>query len=121
MNRPMTPPDGELAARILAAVPYRERFPAGRLKPPVGIIPGDVRSLAELHGFLAPDERSLPGVNLEKLVRWVELTIGDRELAQCLAEAVAAAGSYVDGCLSVHQLVGQRLEQAREASSPWIG
>jgi hypothetical protein len=101
-------------------VPYRDRFPAGRLKPPVGIMPGDVRSLPELHGFLTPDERTLPGVNLGKLAAWVERVIGDRELAERLAEDVAAAGTYVEGCLRVRERVGQRLEQAREVTQPWI-
>jgi hypothetical protein len=120
MNRSMTPPNEELARRILSPVPYRDRFPAGRLKPPVGIMPGDVRSLPELHGFLAPDERTLPGVNLGKLPAWVERAIGDRELAERLAEDVATAGTYVEGCLRVRELVGQRIEQAREAAQPWI-
>ena len=55
--------------------------PAGRLLPPVGIIPGHVRSLHELHLLLAPDERSLPGINLTALADWVGRVIGDEALA----------------------------------------
>ena len=120
MIRPMKHLDPELALRILAPVPYRDRFPAGRLRPPVGITPGDVRSLPELHGFLAPEDGSLPGINLARLPAWVDRAIGDRELSDRVAEAVRSAGSYVEGCLRVYDLVGQRLEQAREAARPRV-
>ena len=45
------------------------------------MLPGDVRSLRELHLLLTPDVRSLPGVNLDALADWVEEVIGDSELA----------------------------------------
>lgn len=120
MSRRMTPPDQELARRILAAVPYRDRFPAGRLRPPIGIMPGDVRSLPELHGFLVPDAGSLPGINLARLPGWVDRVIGDPVLAIRISEAVRDAESYVGGCMRVHELLGLRLEQAREAARPTV-
>jgi len=116
MSRPMTPPDQELARRLLAPVPYRDRFPAGRLRPPIGIMPGDVRGLPELHRFLAPDDGSLPGINLAGLPEWVDRVTGDRMLATRISEAVRDAGSYVEGCLRVYELLGERLEQARDAT-----
>ena len=106
-------PSESLSRRILKAVPYKERFPAGRLKPPVGIIGGDVRSLAELYLFLAPDESSLPGINLERLPDWIERNMGDTELAEAITSVVAAQNPFVESCQKVYEIVGCRLEQAR--------
>jgi hypothetical protein len=113
MNHPMMPPGKELSRRLLVRVPYGDRLPAGRLLPPVGIIPGHVRSLQELHLLLAPDVRSLPGINLNALAGWLEGIIGDGELAEAVRVATRTAGSYAEGCLRVYELLGQRLEQAR--------
>ena len=121
MSHRMTPPDKELSQRLLGSVPYSDRFPAGCLLPHLGIIPGDVRSLRELHLALAPDERSLPGMNLNALVNWVERVIGDRELADVLRKMTDNTASYVEGCLKVYELVGLRLEQAREVVGLEIG
>lgn len=120
MKATLSPPTAALARRILSPVPYRDRFPAGRLRPPIGITPGDVRSLQELHGFLAPDDRSLPGVNLARLPEWVERAIGDRELAEHLSAAIQGSANYVEGCLLVYDLLGLRLEQAGEACRPSV-
>jgi len=106
-------PGESLSRRILSPVPYKERFPAGRLKPPVGVIPGDVRSLPELHLYLEPDEASLPGIRLEALSAWIEKCIGDKDLAESIRTIVAARNNYVDGCLKVHKILGYRLDQAR--------
>jgi hypothetical protein len=102
-----------LSRKILSPVPFKERFPAGRLKPPVGILPGDVRSLPELHLFLAPDDASLPGINLKALAEWIEVSIGDKELAQAVRVIVDTAVNYVEDCLRVYEAVGVRLDQAR--------
>jgi hypothetical protein len=106
-------PSESLSRKILSPVPFKERFPAGRLKPPVGIIGGDVRSLAELHLFLEPDEATLPGLDLQSLPDWISRSIGDRELAESVRAAVVAQNNYVEGCQRVHEVVGRRLNQAR--------
>ena len=113
MNHDMTPPDVELARRLLASVPYAHRLPAGRLRPPVGIIPGDLRSLEEVYHHLAPDDRSLPGVNLTALSEWIDRAVGDSELAEAIRTVTGEGVSYVEGCLKVYELVGIRLAQAR--------
>lgn len=113
MTHHLKPPSESLSRMILRPVPYKDRFPAGRLKPPVGVIPGDVRSLPELHLYLEPDEASLPGIRLEALPAWIDKSIGDTDLAESIRTVVAAQKNYVDGCLKVHELLGQRLDQAR--------
>jgi hypothetical protein len=112
----MTPPGKELSLRLLDRVSYGDRLAAGRLLPPVGIIPGHVRSLHELHLLLAPDVRSLPGINLSALADWLERILGDEELAHAVRVAARTAGSYAEGCLSVYELVGLRMKQAREVA-----
>ena len=112
MSHPMTTPGKELSLRLLDRVSYGDRLAAGRLLPPVGIIPGHVRSLRELYLLLAPDVGSLPGINLSALGDWIEGIIGDGELARAVRAATRNAGSYAEGCLMVYELVGLRLEQA---------
>ena len=116
MSQHVPPPSEALSRRLLRTVPYKDRLAAGRLMPPVGMLREDVCSLRELHLLLAPDVRSLPGLNLRVLADWVERVIGDRELADALRKATQNAGSYVDGCLKVYELVGLRLKQAREVA-----
>jgi hypothetical protein len=107
------PPDKELAQRIMGVVSYKDRLPAGRLRPPVGMLQGNVRSLREVYLFLAPDTQSLPGINLTALADWTERTIGDIKLAHDIREVIQNAGSYVESCIKIYSLVEQRLEQAQ--------
>jgi hypothetical protein len=115
MSSRLSPPDEDLAKRILASVPYKDRFPAGRLSPRLGITRGSVRGLPELHMYLTPDTRTLAGINLDRLADWIEQVIMDREFAEEVRSATRTAGSYVDGCMKVYEIVGIRLDQAREA------
>jgi hypothetical protein len=80
----------------------------------MGITRGSVRGLPELHIYLTPDARTLPGINLDRLADWIEQVIRDPELAGAVRAAPRAAGSHVDGCLKVHELVGLRLDQAKD-------
>lgn len=114
MSDHFSEPSESLSRKILSPVPFKERMPAGRLKPPVGILAGDVRSLPELHQFLAPDVASLPGINLKALPQWIEVSIGDKELADSVQAIVNAQDHYVEGCLKVYEVVGYRLDQARK-------
>ena len=114
MNDSMSQPSVALSRKILGPVPFKARFPAGRLKPPVGILPGDVRSLPELHLFLEPDDASLPGVNLKALPEWIEASIGDKELAASVQTIVDQSVNYVEDCMRVCKVVGVRLDQARK-------
>jgi hypothetical protein len=85
--------------------------------PSVGMLRGDVRSLRELHLLLTPDVRSLPGINLKALAEWVRRVLGDEDFALIVEQVTDGAGSYAEACVSLYELVGQRLEQAREVLS----
>jgi hypothetical protein len=111
------PPEPALAARLLQRVAFRDRLPAGRFRPPVGIIPGDIRSLSSLFLHLAPQPNSLPGVSLTRLPHWVRNVLGDAALAEAIRAAVEASPSHVDGCLRIYELVAVRLAQAEEVAS----
>ena len=110
-------PDAALAGRLLQRVAFRDRLPAGRFRPPVGIIPGDIRSLSSLFLHLAPQPNSLPGVNLTRLQGWVRDVLGDGALADAIREAVEASQSHVEGCLRVYELVALRLAQAEDIAA----
>jgi len=109
----LSQPSESLSRKILGPVAYNERLLAGRLKPRVGILSSDVRSLPELYLFLAPDGASLPGINLKALPEWIEASIGDEELADTIEGIVNEPVNYVEDCLKVYEVVGYRLEQAR--------
>lgn len=114
MSGPLSLPSEDLARKILGRVPYKNRLPAGRLMPPVGIIAGDVRSLPELHLLLVPDVRSLPGINVKALPEWIGGVIGDGDLADSVQTIVQASLCYVETCVKIYEVVGHRLDQARE-------
>jgi hypothetical protein len=113
----LEPPDAALAARLLQRVSFRDRLPAGRFRPPVGLIPGDIRSLSSLFLHLAPQPSSLPGVSLTRLPDWVRDVLGDGALADAIGGAVEASQSHVDGCLRVYELVALRLAQAEDVAA----
>lgn len=80
----------------------------------MGIVPGNVRSLQELHQFLTPDIASLPGLNLKRLPEWIESRIGDRELAAEVRRIVSNSVSYVDECKQIYEVLCYRLNQVRQ-------
>jgi hypothetical protein len=107
------PIDVETARRVLALVPHARRFPVGQFRPPSGVIPGFVRSFAELEFVLMPQKDSLPGVHMERLADWIENDVGDPVGAAEVREAAAAAPSYVGACMAVYERVRDRVASAR--------
>ena len=111
----LPPPDLALARRLLEPVAWDDRLTVGRLRPPVGLLPSEVRGLCDLELFLAPDEEWLPGVDQAAMAAWVERSFGDAPLAAALRAACAAAPNYVEGCIRSYLLVRDRAAQARAA------
>ncbi|HSP91029.1 MAG TPA: hypothetical protein VLN08_08985 [Vicinamibacterales bacterium] len=105
--------DVETARRILGRVSYGQRFPIGRLVPPVGLLASSVRGLEELALALRPEPRSLAGANLARLADWIEQDVGDPACAADVRLAADAAPSYVEACQAIHQRVAERVEAAR--------
>jgi hypothetical protein len=107
--------DADTARRVLGRVTYEQRFPVGRLVPPVGLLASSVRGLEELALALRPEPQSLAGVNLERLADWIEREVGDPECAAEVRLAHRAAPSYVEACMAVHQRIDERVRLARAA------
>ena len=105
------------AARLLAVVPWADRLRAGRMKPPIGLIRNDVRSLQELALLLAPAPSTLPGLDFESAAAWVERVVGDQDLAREIRREAARDASYVDRCQGLHAVVTRRVAQIREAAA----
>ena len=105
------------ATRMLAVVPWADRLRAGRMKPPIGLIRNDVRSLQELELLLEPAPSTLPGLDFASAAAWVEGVVGDAALAAAMREEAARDASYVDRCQRLHALVKPRVAQIREAAA----
>jgi hypothetical protein len=105
--------DVDTARKVLGRVTHAQRFPIGRLVPPVGLLSSSVRGLEELLLALRPEPRSLAGANLERLADWIERDVGDPACAAEVRLAVDQAPSYVDACLAVHDLIAERVRVAR--------
>lgn len=113
MSTSETPLSPEVALALLTRVAHVDRLPAGRLQPPVGLLPGAVRSAVELQMLLTPESRGIAAVNLEDLVTWIRSVIGDVSLATRLERAFAASACYADSCQEAWRLLGERLDEAR--------
>lgn len=118
--------DAETARRVLDRVSHGQRFPIGRLVPPVGLLASSVRGLEELALALRPEPRSLAGVNLARLADWVERDVGDPACAAAIRLVAGEAPSYVEACRTIHQRIAERVEAARavlgeDSDSPRAG
>jgi hypothetical protein len=102
---------------MLAVVPWADRLRAGRMKPPIGLVRNDVRSLQELELLLEPTPSTLPGLDFAAAAAWVETVIGDAALAAAIREEAARDASYVQRCLGLHAIVRHRVSQVREAAA----
>lgn len=117
MNETLPAPSPAEAVRMLAVVPWADRLRAGRMKPPIGLIRNDVRSLQELELLLEPAPSTLPGLDFASAAAWVETVIGDAALAAAMRDEAARDASYVDRCRGLHALVQPRVAQIREAAA----
>lgn len=107
------PMDADTARRVLGRVSHAQRFPVGRLVPPVGLLASSVRSLEELTLALRPEPRSLAGADLGRLADWIEREVGDPAGAADVRLVAAAAPSYVEACQAIHQRLAERVGAAR--------
>lgn len=117
MSATLPAPSPADAARMLAVVPWADRLRAGRMKPPLGLIRNDVRSLQELELLLEPAPSTLPGLDFASAAAWVETVIGDAALATAMRAEAARDASYVERCQHLHAIVKPRVAQVREAAA----
>lgn len=121
-------PSEELAARLLSEVEYDERLTGVNMNCLHGPSEVDLYSFATAGRFLYMDDlemlhdptsgASLGYVDPKALVRWLEGTLGDHELAEAIDGAVAGLGSYLEMVTPMRQLMAQRLAQCEAVASP---
>ena len=116
MTSDLPVPDLTLAENILSTVSYPQRLRVGKLRPPIGMLRYDVRSLRELYLHLTPDDRCLPGIDLNALVVWIRDEVKDEELSRRLLKVLEESPRYAAACVTTFDLVGYRLDQARRVA-----
>lgn len=104
----------EQAERILSKVPFHDRFIASRMVMPSGMHREYMRCMEEVHWFLCPSIRSLPGINLLSLADWIETRVGDGEKAEDVRVLARECPDQIEACKQTWELLGARLRQARE-------
>ncbi|ABV85590.1 hypothetical protein [Shewanella pealeana] len=105
----MTP---EFATQITRKLMPDEELIAAVLNRPRGIFTCNILSLAEFHYFIQGTRQSLPSVNFSLLEQWLRETIGDRFLADQIAEIEAQDVCFIDKCKLTIPVVESRLLEA---------
>jgi len=106
----------------------QEALQAGVLSPAAGTRPVRLFSLEEAERFLAAYDMdaiyavgmraSVNYVDPASLVRWIEGTLGDKELAARLQEIVATGKAYGFLVLDMKALLAERVAQCEEIFAP---
>jgi len=102
------------ARRILTPVHYDQWLAVGRMHMPSGIHRETLSSLKEIYWFLAPNSKTLPAVDFNRLADWIEMVLKDRQTAGQVRKIAADSPCYVDTCKATYDLIGSRVEEAEE-------
>ena len=106
----LSKPSRALAAKMLCEVSFENRFIGYRLREHAGVISVICYSFEEVVNLL---KDQLPHINLEGLVRWVRVVMGDEELADKIEEARKMGKSEHERTLLVRDLAETRLKQCK--------
>ena len=104
----LSEPDQALAARIFQDVTYEQRLVGYRCRARWGQIRAHIYSFKEL-ALLLRDKR--PAISLSDLEHWLRTVMGDVELADRVAETIAAAPADRERLHQVGALLDHRLAQ----------
>ena len=117
-------PSKDVATRILSEVDFDNRLIGFDMKPRAGNTPLSLYSFAEATNFLHVDgfdALTIPGaggsvgyIDLAALQNWVNTVMGDKDLAEAIAETVKENESYHDQANAVKELLAERLHQCKE-------
>jgi hypothetical protein len=110
----LSQPDPALAARILADVSYEQRLVGYRCRARWGQVRAHIYGFKEL-ALLLRDRR--PAIDLGVVERWLRTVIGDGELADRVAEVIAAAPADQERMRQVGSLLDERLAQCRQIAA----
>lgn len=116
-------PSKDIAARILAEVPFDRRLMGFRMTPRAGNTPMALYAFEEAVKFLHVDSLEdllTPGgkgsvgyIDLGALKEWVEEVMGDKDLAAAIGEVIAEDSNYHDQANTVQGLMAERLSQCK--------
>ena len=104
-------PSRELAKKVLTEVDFEHRLNGFSLKERMGAMPVALYSFQEVVSLL--NERH-PRLDFKELEEWIRRTMGDKELARQIAEAVTNGRSDQDRLFQIKQLMEERLGQCKE-------
>ena len=104
-------PSPELAQKILTEVGFEDRIKGYRMREHVGPLSLTMYSFEEVYNFLSDD---YPAVDFARLEQWFRKTFGDKELADKVAQALAESSNNQERAVKIHNLMGQRLAQAKD-------
>ena len=125
----LSPPPMELAARLLGKVNFKERLIGTRSHPGPGDTDKSLFSFEEAVNFLDAGELTgedfVNSISFNSLKKWVDETLGDKELAQAIGELTkelfvnwkAPYQKYLKSIAlitPVKELMQQRLKQSKE-------
>jgi hypothetical protein len=114
----LSEPNQTLAARILQDVTYDQRLVGYRCRARWGQMRAHVYSLKELARLLKDKH---PIISLRDLEDWVRTVMGDAELADRIAETVAAEPTDRERLQRLGVLLDQRLAQSQQIAARYSG
>lgn len=111
----LKPPSKYLAEQVLRKVGWDDRLDGYIYDPGPGNLPEWVFSLEELHNLL----KGLPSfsVDFRQMQHWVGETLGDKETAEAIANALAEK-SEEEARPLIAGLLGERLAQCQSVLKP---
>jgi hypothetical protein len=104
-------PSRELAIRVLTAVDFEHRLDGYCLRERAGVVPVTMFSFEEVVSLL---NDPYPRVAFDELEKWVREAMDDKELAECIAEAIRIGRSDGDRSLHIEKLMAERLNQCKK-------
>lgn len=103
-------PSQNLAKRILTEVDFEDRLSGFSLRERAGAIPVTMYSFKEVVFFLNDPH---PRLDFGELETWIRETMGDKELAGQIADAVRKENSDQNRSLRIKELMEERLDQCK--------
>ena len=104
------------AKHLLRVLPYEEWLGVGTYFPPKHINERKIKSVEDLRWFLKPSPHGIPAIKLDRMVEWIEKSVGDRELAEALAPIVSSEAAYLEKCFHSYEIIAERCDLLSEVA-----
>ena len=103
-------PSKELGKRILSEVGFKDRLVGFNLHERTGPNPITMYSFEEVVSLLNEPH---PRLDFDELETWIRKTMGDKELAEQIVDAVRKENSDQNRSLRIKELLEERLDQCK--------